>query len=296
MKNVLITGANSYIGDCIKCWFAKYGGSYNVEDVDTIDGEWKKISFSAFDTVIHVAGIVHLKEKLSMKALYDEVNGRLPADVAQKAKTEGVKHFIFMSTKGVYTPNTPLIDKSTSPIPTKLYGKSKLMAEHALQTLESDGFHVSILRPPTVYGEGCKGNFHSLEAFSHKHHIFPKLYNKRSMIYIWNLCEFIRRITDTPLTEEKVLFPQNKEQKGTLDILEALWNGRGEKYRLSAAGALAVRLAMLLPKTGSLKTTFKDTVYSNNISSYFNYDYCVYSFEESIKHIIATEAKTCQNQ
>ncbi len=292
MTTVLITGANSYVGNCIKKWLSDCDGSYQVEEVDTIGDAWEAADFSRFDTVIHVAAIVHLKETPSMAGLYDKVNAQLPVQVAEKAKQQGVKHFVFMSTMAVYPANIPFVDRNTTEAPSTFYGKSKLKAEKALRELASDSFRISILRPPMVYGEGCKGNYTSLEAFSRKCHLFPRIYNKRSMIYIWNLCEFIRRIIDAPQPEATVYFPQNKEQIGALDILKALWEGRGEKYTLSVVGAWFVSALMLLPKTGTLKKVFRDSVYSESMSDYYDYGYCVYSFDESIKNILAAEAKS----
>ncbi|MBR4747970.1 MAG: NAD-dependent epimerase/dehydratase family protein [Abditibacteriota bacterium] len=292
MTRVLITGANSYVGNCIKKWLSDREGSYYVEEVDTIGDAWEAADFSRFDTVVHVAAIVHLKENPSMAGLYDTVNAQLPVRVAEKAKQQGVRHFVFMSTMAVYPANIPFVAPDTPEAPSTFYGNSKLKAEKALRELASEAFCVSILRPPMVYGEGCKGNYTSLEAFSRKCHVFPRIYNKRSMIYIWNLCEFIRRIIDAPKPEAAVYYPQNKEQIGALDILKALWEGRGEKYNLSVVGAWFVSVLMLLPKTGTLKKVFRDSVYERSMSDYFDYEYCIYSFDESIKSILAAEAKS----
>lgn len=63
MKKILITGANSYIGTSFEKWLSQWLDDYKVDTFDMIDGTWKEKDFSQYDTVFHVAGIVHIKEK-----------------------------------------------------------------------------------------------------------------------------------------------------------------------------------------------------------------------------------------
>ena len=77
-------------------------------------------------------------------------------EVAKKAKKDKVKQFIFLSSMSVYGLEVGTITSETLPNPNTNYGKSKLMAEEALNKLSDDSFKVVILRPPMVYGEGCK--------------------------------------------------------------------------------------------------------------------------------------------
>ena len=58
-KNVLITGANSYIGESFRVYAAEHYPSLHVDVTSTSDGSWKKKDFSPYDTVYHVAGIAH---------------------------------------------------------------------------------------------------------------------------------------------------------------------------------------------------------------------------------------------
>lgn len=285
MKKIVITGAGSFIGQCITKWFVQKNKDYFIEEVDVQNESWKEYSFKGCEAIIHVAGIVHLQEKEGMWPLYHSVNCNLTYDIAKKAKADGVKHFVFMSTKAVYVPNTPHIIPSTPTGPRKMYGKSKLQGEEKLKTLSDDTFKVSIVRAPTVYGEGCRGNFPRLVKMSQKLHIFPKLPNKRSMIYIWNLCDFIYRIIDTPIND-MILYPQDKEYCGTLKMMEGLWRARGEKYYLSSFMALGVKIVLKLKNEGTLHTMFTDSVYDKKMSNYYNFEYCVYSFEDAMKRVV----------
>jgi len=278
MKKILITGANSYIGTSFERWLQQWPEDYSVDTVDMIGDAWKSKSFSDYDVVFHVAGIVHLKEKPEMEQLYFSVNCNLTVAVAKKAKEDGVGQFIFLSTKGVYTPNASLITAETVPQPTKLYGKSKLKAEQELLTLNSESFIVSILRPPTVYGRGCSGNYPKLSKLAHKLPIFPYVESQRSMIYISNLCEFARITINRKY--RGILFPQNKEFVSTTEMVRCIAEIYQKRIVFSKLLGRLVLIAMR--KVDKLKTIFSDSVYDKSLSEYEAFEYCKVSFKESI--------------
>lgn len=286
MKKVLITGLKSYVGKSFEQWVrVRHPGEMQIEFVSLKGKDWMQSDWRKFDTVIHVAGLVHKNENKIGYEEYDNINHLLSRDVAKKAKADGVNHFIFMSTKGVYKPNTPIVDETTVPAPTKFYGKSKLVAEKEIIPLIDENFKVSILRPPTIYGENCNGNFKSLEKLSKRIHIFPNIDNDRSMIYIWNFCEFLYLQITEPL-DDIIYYPQNREYSGTLKLLTGLWSERGEKYRLSAFLAFVVKFLIYTTGNIKLKTMFSDSKYDSKMSNHFKYRYCVYTFDESIRRIV----------
>ena len=133
MKRILITGANSYVGTSFENHLKHWDGQYHVDTMDMVDGTWREKSFRGYDAVFHVAGIVHLKNKANdpeQIALYDRVNVRLAIETAEKAKADGVKQFIFMSSASVYGLTAPLgkevMITRESPIhPVDNYGVSK---------------------------------------------------------------------------------------------------------------------------------------------------------------------------
>ena len=100
-KKVLITGAGSYIGQSFIEYAQKhYHDNFEIEELDLMDESWKEKDFSIYDIIYHVAGIAHadvgnVSEETERK--YYEVNTGLAVSVAEKAKREGVKTFIFMS-------------------------------------------------------------------------------------------------------------------------------------------------------------------------------------------------------
>lgn len=204
--NILIIGKNSYIGNHIDEWLVNFG--HSVIQLDVLTNEWQSFDYSSFDVIVHVAGIVH-RPKCKDWELYKRVNTDLPIAIAKKAKMQGVKQYIYFSTMGVYkkgkhlypsvvTAYTSLIDNSSS-----MYGKSKLMAEKQLNKLHDETFSVSIIRPPSVYGKGCKGGYISgFRKIAQILPIIPRAYEdvKQSFIYIDNLSECVRLIIEKRLS------------------------------------------------------------------------------------------------
>ena len=126
MKNILITGANSYIGKSLEKWLSKRQSEYSINTIDILDDSWKSMSFSNYDIIFHVAGVAHIKDTKKNDSLYYKVNRDLTAEIAKKAKNDKVKQFLFLSTMSVYGIETGIITRDTVPEPKSNYGKSKL--------------------------------------------------------------------------------------------------------------------------------------------------------------------------
>src|SRR5690625_3112032 len=229
MKKVLITGKNSYVGNNLERWLNQYPEKYMVDKISLRNESWKEHDFSIYDVVVHVAGIAHVSTDPNMEDLYYKVNRDLTIEVAKKSKTEHVKQFIFLSSIIVYGDNPSkdgVIDEHTVPIPSNFYGRSKLEAEEGIRPLKSENFNVVIIRPPMIYGKDSKGNYPKLAAFARKSSIFPDFDNKRSMIHIDNLSEFIRLMIDHK--ESGLFFPQNKEYVKTSEMVRLIAEVHGK--------------------------------------------------------------------
>ena len=208
---VLITGAGSYIGEKAKTYLTeKYG--YQIDTIPTQNYEPKKENFIGYDVVYNVAGIAHIKETDENRQLYYAVNRDLVVKIAECAKAAGVKQFVMLSTMSVYGKTIGHITKQTKEDPQNAYGKSKLEADQ--------NFKVAILRPPMIYGKDCKGNYQSLRKFALKSPIFPDYTNKRSMLFVDNLSEFVHQAITNQM--EGIFFPQNKEYVNTKEMVEAI--------------------------------------------------------------------------
>lgn len=279
MKRILITGAGSYIGTSFDRYLKeKYPGQYEVDTVDMIDGGWRKKSFSGYDSVFHVAGIAHRKETEKNAELYYKVNRDLAADCAAKAKNDGVKQFVFLSSMSVYGLNSGYIDSDTLPNPKTNYGKSKLQAEIALKKSEAADFAVAVLRPPMIYGKGCRGNYNTLKKIALKSPFFPNIDNKRSMLYIENLCGFVRALIDN--CDRGLFFPQNKEYVNTTRLAELICKYNGKKFRPTVIFNPA--LYLLRKVAGSAEKAFGDLVYDMSMSEYSE-KFAVTDIETSIR-------------
>ena len=227
MKKVLITGANSYIGTSFESYIkTKHPAYCSIDTVDVKDESWQSKSFAGYDSVFHVAGIAHSdsgKISKDKERLYYSVNTELAVKTAQKAKADGARQFIFMSSAIVYGDSAPmgkekLITKETPPSPANCYGDSKLKAEEGLRRLEDESFKVVILRCPMIYGKGSKGNYPTLSGLARKLPLFPNVKNSRSMLYIENLCEFVKLMIEDEQTG--TFWPQNQGYSNTSDLVK----------------------------------------------------------------------------
>lgn len=269
MKRILITGANSYIGTSFEKWLQQWPDEYKVDTVDMKDITWKNYSFSGYDVVFHVAGIAHVSTDPKMEELYYKVNRDLTIETAKKAKTEGVKQFIFMSSIIVYGDSSHInrkrvIDKNTVPEPSNFYGRSKLQAEEGILPLQDDNFNVVVIRPPMIFGKGSKGNYPKLAKMALKLPIFPDIKNERSMLHIDNLCEFIRLMI---VNEEKgIFYPQNSEYVETSELVKLVAEAHGKKIVLT--GAFNWALGLMGCFAGQVNKAFGNLVYEKSMSEY----------------------------
>lgn len=286
MKKILITGAGSYIGMSLERYLAQWPDRYQVETVDMQAETWREASFSGYDTVYHVAGIAHSDSGAispERAKLYYQVNTDLTIETAKKAKREGVKQFIFMSSAIVYGDSAPIgkekkITADTEPSPANSYGDSKLQAEKGILPLQDDAFQVVVLRPPMVYGPGSKGNYPILSKLARKLPVFPKVDNCRSMIYIDNLLEFVRLMIEN---EEKGIFwPQNAQYSNTSALVQMIAAAHGKKMLLIPGFGWALKL--LAKITGLVNKAFGSLCYEQSLSSY-HCNYCIKTLEESIQ-------------
>ena len=277
MKHILITGANSYIGTSLEKWLNKNPKQFSVDTVDMISESWKERDFSKYDVVFHVAGIAHVKETKKNKELYYKINRDLAFETAKKAKNEGIKQFIFLSSMSVYSIEEGIIDESTPLNPNTNYGKSKLQAEELINSLNDKSFKVATIRPPMVYGKGCKGNYTKLSKLVLKSPIFPKIENERSMIYIDNLCEFVKIIIDD--VSCGLFFPQNKEYVNISEMVKLIAEAHGKKILLTKIfNTLLNKLKLNL-----VKKAINELVYDRRISKDINMDkYNLIDFKSSI--------------
>lgn len=282
---ILITGKNSYIGNA----FAEYArGAFEIEKCSLREPDWQNYSWAEFDVVLHVAGIAHSDVShvsIEEQNRYYEVNRDLTRQAAEKAKEDGVKQFIYLSSAIVYGESGSIgqpksITKQTEPTPANFYGDSKLQGENAILPLQSDDFGIVIIRTPMVYGRNAKGNFPKLLKLARISPVFPKIQNQRSMIYIENLCEFIKIVAERNLNG--TFLPQNREIISTSELVKFLAEESRKKVILVPGFQFVFK--MLAHITGYINKIFGNLEYEQEASDQ-ELGYCKYSLRESIKRI-----------
>lgn len=286
MKKILITGAGSYIGTAFADYLAQWPESYQVDTLDMLGDSWREHSFAGYDAVYHVAGIAHSDSgpiSPEKAKLYYQVNTGLTVETAQKAKQDGVKQFLFMSSAIVYGDSAPVgkdkcITKETVPAPANSYGDSKLQAENGILPLQDETFKVVILRPPMVYGKDSKGNYPILSKLARKLPLFPKVENRRSMIYIENLLEFVRLMIENE--EQGIFWPQNSEYSNTSDLVKQIAAVHGRNILLVPGFSWTLKL--LSHVTGLVNKAFGSLCYDQELSRY-KQPYCRKTLKESIE-------------
>lgn len=191
---ILLTGASGFIGS----HFIQHSISHKIIPFSFHNDNISTLNLSDFDAVVHLAALVHHMNGADSKE-YERINVIQTLELAQKAKKDGIKQFIFMSTVKVYGEECDIAYTEATPChPQDDYGKSKLLAEQELQKLSDRHFKVSIIRTPIVYGAGVKGNIKNLIDLIQKMPILPfgNTQNQRSMVYVGNLCALIESVLE----------------------------------------------------------------------------------------------------
>ena len=270
--------------------------SYRIDAVDTMGDNWKKADYAKYDVVFHVAGIAHVNADPKMEPLYYKVNCNLTIEVAKHAKAAGVRQFIFMSSQIVFHESQSLkaevLTAETKPVPNGFYGNSKLQAENGLWNLvknqkenstRSQGgnqMKICILRPCMIYGPNAKGNFSRLAKLACKTPVFPEWHNKRSMLYIDNLAEFVKQAIEREL--EGTFYPQNRELADTVEIVRYFAKEAGHKIWITKLlNPLVWMGSLVLQPINKMFATY----YYNPKMSKMEFDYQLVSFEESLKQV-----------
>lgn len=291
MKKVLITGANSYIGVSFENYVREhYSSELSIDTVDMIDGSWREKDFSSYDIVYHVAGIAHAdvgNVRDEVKAKYYAINTDIAIETAKKAKMDGVKQFVFMSSAIIYGDSAPygkkkVITAETEPKPSNFYGDSKWQADKGVRKEADESFTVTVLRPPMIYGKNCKGNYPALAKMAKKLPVFPDVKNERSMLYIENLCEFLAQVMIRGLGG--TYWPQNTEYSRTSELVKLIARASGKKVFVSKAFNWVVAVASKIPGkiSGLANKAFGNLRYDQNMSHY-DFKYQIVDLKESIK-------------
>lgn len=282
MRSVLITGSGSFIGEAVRQRLALFPGKYEVDAISLRGDAWRAVDFSRYDSILHVAGLAHVKYNEHMRSQYMAINRDLAVAAAQKAKADGCGHFLFLSSIIIYGPparagHTRLISADTAPAPENAYGESKRAAEIGIAACADAGFQVAILRLPTVYGKGCRGNYATLSRWAGKVPVFPDIAGQRSMLYIENLAELIRLMVDDRAAGW--FFPQNEAYSSATELMREIAKVRGKKIFFPRLFNPALRL---FGGSAFIRKAFGGIAYDAALSAYPR-AYQIIGLSESIR-------------
>ena len=285
MKKILVIGKNGYVSKCFQNYMKNYKG-YIIEAISVRNDKWKNISFKKYDVIFNTVGLAHNDARKGTEDEFYRLNTELPYELACKAKKEGVKQFIHMSSMIVYgniskIGKINLITEKTIPQPVSIYGKSKLKGEEKLQTLKDKTFSIVLIRSPLIYGVKAVDNISRLIKFSQKTFIFPNIKNNLSMIYDENLCELIRLIIES--NSSGIFCPQMDRIICTSEFVKDIGSEVG--HRIILTKIFNSLLKLLSNKFLFIQKMFGNQAYDLSMSNYFNGKYRVISYEKTIKKI-----------
>ncbi|MDQ7042131.1 MAG: NAD-dependent epimerase/dehydratase family protein [Sulfurimonas sp.] len=281
MINLLISGSSGFIGNY---FVNKYSKSYDINRFSFLNDDLNKLNLSETNTVLHLSALVHQMGGAS-KEEYERVNVTQTLELAKKAKESGVGHFIFMSSVKVYgEESSGVYSEVTECHPQDEYGVSKLKAEKELLKLEDENFQVAIVRTPIVYGYGVKANIKNLVSLVDKISILPfgGIVNKRSMVYIGNLCHLVDSIVKQNMNG--IFLASDDKPLSTTKLIELIAKELDKKVYL-----------LNIPFFASLLKSFKPSFYkrlyeSLEVDNRYTKERLsltnLYSVEDGIKHMI----------
>ena len=279
--NLILTGSTGFIGSYFK---KNYAEKYTLNTFSFLNDDSDSLNLENTNTIIHLSALVHQMGGAS-KEEYERVNIEQTLRLATKAKQNGVKHFIFMSTVKVYGEETNIAyTESTHCSPEDDYGKSKYKAEQELLKLKDDDFVVSIIRTPIVYGYGVKANIKNLIELVRKVSVLPfaNIKNRRSMVYVGNLCHLIDEIVIQKKTG--VFLASDDESLSTTRLIQLIATGLEKKVYLIKIPLFESLLKLVKPSFH--KRLYESLEVDNSMTKEILCFKNLYSTEDGIKLMI----------
>ena len=283
---ILVIGKNGFVSTSFQTYMKKYP-EIQVDAISAREGKWKEYNFAGYDVVYNTTGLAHNDARKGTNEQFLALNRDLPEALAKKAKTEGVKTFINMSSMIVYGDMSELgskerITENTIPKPANIYGESKLAGEKAISALADEQFHVAIIRSPLIYSENAVDNFLKLTNYAVKGFVFPNIENARSMIYADNLCELVKLIAEN--NGRGLYYPQQEEYICTSKLIKDIATVVGHTMIITKIFNPILYVAS--QKVVFIRKVFGSLAYDMDISNCFDGKYRVVSYDESVGRLI----------
>lgn len=223
---ILVTGSQGYIGTVLTDYLKQNGheiigtdiGYFSncnlVElqsEVQTIIKDIRDINeddLKGYDAIVHLAALSNDPVGELDELLTFQINYQASINLANLAKKQGVKRFVYISTQSIYgisKSEVELEEDVSVKNPQTAYAKSKWLAEQDLKRIESESFSIVYVRPSTVFGWSPR--FRSDIVFNNllvnglkmnKIEVHSDGSPWRPIVHIKDLCRFILIVLNAP--------------------------------------------------------------------------------------------------
>jgi UDP-glucose 4-epimerase len=206
------------------------------------------------DVVVHLAGRAHVMREHATDPLaaFRAANVAPTELLCVSAARAGVAQLVFVSSAKVFGEGREQPYTLADPLaPADAYAQSKAEAERVVHDAAAGGaFRGTVLRPPFVYGPGGKGNFPRLISLARLSTRMPlplaSIDNRRSILFVGNLADLIRRVALQSTWSTRVLLPTDAVDVSTPELLRAIAAATGSRARLHRFPPAALRAAARL--------------------------------------------------
>ena len=213
---ILVTGLSGFIGSSLGPFLESRGHE--------VRGAGREIAalgeaFRGCEAVVHLANIAHAR--VAPDLLW-RVNVEGTARAAELAAAKGVRRFIYVSSAKAHEPRDA-------------YGRAKRAAEEAIRrAAAATALQPVILRPPLVYGPRVRANFLALMRAIARGWPLPlaSIDNRRSLVYVGNLCHAITACVESAPAAGKVFFVADGAPVSTPELCRAIGDAVGRPARL----------------------------------------------------------------